>query len=36
MAPTAIGTAEARSGGGLYRVYYDAVRAGWFVRGVYD
>jgi protein ImuB len=36
MAPTAVGTAEVRSDGGLYRVYYDAVRVGWFVRGVYD
>ena len=21
---------------GLYRLYYDAIRRGWFVRGVYD
>jgi protein ImuB len=34
---TTIGApAAARPNGGLYRVYYDAMRGGWFVRGVYD
>jgi protein ImuB len=30
------GTAAARPDSSLYRVYYDAVRGGWLVRGVYD
>ena len=32
----AAGAAGALPDGGLYRVYYDTARGGWFVRGVYD
>ena len=28
--------AELRSNSGIYRFYYDSLRRGWFVRGVYD
>jgi protein ImuB len=40
---TSVSTASAAAmrssacpGDGIYRVYYDAVRRGWFVRGIYD